>query len=64
MCGLVLLELNGEGYLQFLQEHFNGLLEDVLLDNRRRMWYMHDGAPSHINRLVRHRSMRTCFMAT
>lgn len=45
--------LNGEGYLQILQEHLNGLMEDVPLDIRRRMWYMHDGAPPRFNRLVR-----------
>ena len=45
--------LNGEIYLQFLQQNLNNLLEDVPLDRRMQMWYMHDGAPPHFNRLVR-----------
>lgn len=45
--------LNGEIYLQFLQQNLNNLLEDVHLDRRMQMWYMHDGAPPHFHRVVR-----------
>lgn len=45
--------LNGARYLQFLQGHLNDLLEDVPVETRYQMWYMHDGAPPHFDILVR-----------
>lgn len=45
--------LNGQIYLQFLQQNLNNLLDDVPIDRRMQMWYMHDGAPPHFNRIVR-----------
>lgn len=45
--------LNGVVYLQFLQQHLNNLLEEVPLQIRGQMWYMHDGAPPHFHGLVR-----------
>lgn len=45
--------LNGQKYLEFLQEHLNPLLEEVPLDTRNNMWLMHDGAPPHFSRNVR-----------
>jgi hypothetical protein len=39
--------LNGEGYLNFLQNELSDLLDDVPLQVRRDMWYLHDGAPAH-----------------
>jgi hypothetical protein len=39
--------LNGEGYLNFLQNELSDLLDDVPLRVRRDMWYLHDGAPAH-----------------
>ena len=45
--------LNGDGYLQFLQEDLPGLLENVVLAVRRDMWYLHDGAPPHFRNDVR-----------
>ena len=47
------MRLNGENYLEFLQEELPELLEDVPLDVRRRMWFQHDGAPAHSTRIVR-----------
>lgn len=45
--------LNGAMYLQFLQQSLNGLLENVPLEIRNQMWFMHDGAPPHFSNLVR-----------
>lgn len=45
--------LNGGLYLQFLQQNLNGLLENVPLEIRNHMWFMHDGAPPHFSNLVR-----------
>lgn len=45
--------LNGESYLRFLQEELPNLLENVPLETRRNMWYMHDGAPPHFPIIVR-----------
>jgi hypothetical protein len=36
------------------------LLEDVPLEVRARMWYMHDGAPVHFSRAVRVVLSNTC----
>lgn len=45
--------LNGERYLEFIQNDLNGLLEHVPLQTRRDMWFMHDGAPPHFSLIVR-----------
>jgi hypothetical protein len=45
--------LNGEGYLNFLQNELSNLLDDVPLEVRRDMWYLHDGAPAHSARGVK-----------
>lgn len=45
--------LNGVNYLQFLQEELNNLLEEVPLQIRNNMWFMHDGAPPHFSVIVR-----------
>lgn len=45
--------LNGDRYLEFLQQHLYDLLEDVPLDLRARMWLQHDGAPAHSAQIVR-----------
>lgn len=39
--------LNGQIYLEFLQNDFPPLLDDVPLQIRKDMWFMHDGAPPH-----------------
>nr|CAH7726449.1 unnamed protein product [Callosobruchus chinensis] len=39
--------LNGEVYLDFLQNHLSSLLEDVPLNIRREMWFQQDGCPAH-----------------
>jgi len=43
----------GEAYLRFLQEELPRLLEDVPLNKRGRMCFLHDGAPPHSSREVR-----------
>ncbi|KAJ8980142.1 hypothetical protein NQ317_014636 [Molorchus minor] len=45
--------LNGHSYLHFLEGVLPDLLEDVPLQVRREMFFMHDGAPSHIALPVR-----------
>lgn len=45
--------LNGDNYLNFLQNTLPILLENLPLLLRREMWYMHDGAPPHFTIAVR-----------
>nr|CAH7713132.1 unnamed protein product [Callosobruchus chinensis] len=45
--------LNGEVYLDFLQNHLPSLLEDVPLNIRREMWFQQDGCPAHYAHSVR-----------
>lgn len=45
--------LNGENYLQFLQNELPEYLEEVNLRIRQNMWYLHDGAPAHYSDEVR-----------
>jgi hypothetical protein len=39
--------LTGDEYLNFLQNGFNELLDDVPLRHLQGNWFMHDGAPAH-----------------
>lgn len=45
--------LTGAAYLTFLQDELPGLLEDVPLETRQRMVFLHDGAPPHFLLAVR-----------
>lgn len=45
--------LNGESYLNFLQNDLPILLEDVPIGLRTSMWYQHDGCPAHFSHMVR-----------
>lgn len=45
--------LTGALYCEFLEQHMPTLLEEVPLAQRRRMWFMHDGAPAHGSIVVR-----------
>lgn len=45
--------LNGQLYLEFLQQQLPQLLEDVDIASRENMWFMHDGAPPHFSLIVR-----------
>lgn len=46
--------MSGNDYLQFLQNNLPELLEDIPLNVRQNAWFMHDGAPPHFARNVRH----------
>lgn len=45
--------LNGELYLEFLQNNLLDLIEHLPLAIRRNMYFMHDGAPPHFSVAVR-----------
>lgn len=45
--------LDSETYHRFLTRTLPPLLEDIPIGVRRRMWFMHDGAPAHFSRLAR-----------
>uniref|UniRef100_A0A6P7GMR5 Uncharacterized protein LOC114344564 n=1 Tax=Diabrotica virgifera virgifera TaxID=50390 RepID=A0A6P7GMR5_DIAVI len=45
--------LNGISYTSFLQNDLPELLEDIALNIRQNMWFMHDGAPVHFCRTAR-----------
>lgn len=55
LIGPFILEnhLTGAHYLNFLQNELQALLEDVPLNVRIQMYYLHDGAPAHFARQVR-----------
>lgn len=45
--------LNGDTYLDFLENNLRDLLDPVPLIFRQRLWFMHDGAPPHFRLTVR-----------
>jgi hypothetical protein len=45
--------VNAENFLQFLQNDFQVLLEDLPLAILRQMWLQMDGASPHFGRIVR-----------
>lgn len=45
--------LNGQTYLTFLQQQLPEFLDDLPLALRSRLWFQHDGAPSHFVQPVR-----------
>lgn len=45
--------LNGQLYHEFLLEQLPLILEDVDLQTRLNMWFMHDGAPPHFSLMAR-----------
>lgn len=45
--------LNGAMYLNFLENELDTILEDIPLNIRREICFMHDGAPPHYVRVVR-----------
>jgi hypothetical protein len=54
LIGPVILEdrVTGQNYLEFLQNELPEQLEDVPLARRIAIYFQHDGAPPHYNRLV------------
>ncbi|CAK1580733.1 unnamed protein product [Parnassius mnemosyne] len=47
--------LNGQRYLNFINEQLVDILNDLSLAEYRRTWFQHDGAPPHFVRFVRER---------
>ncbi|KAJ8948184.1 hypothetical protein NQ318_010457 [Aromia moschata] len=45
--------LNGQLYLEFLQNDFPDFIEDLPLETRRNMYFIHDGSPTHYSVGVR-----------
>lgn len=45
--------LNGQTYTDFLQNELPQLLENLPLDLRAQMWFMHDSAPPHFSIIAR-----------
>src|SRR3978361_1541483 len=45
--------VNGERYLDFLQNQLQNFLDDVPLEIIRRLWFQQDGAPPHYAAIVR-----------
>jgi hypothetical protein len=44
-CLILLAEVNGHDYLNFLRTHLSGLLEDAFFSMLLHMWFQHNGAP-------------------
>lgn len=55
LIGPVILpnRLNGETYLEFLQNQLPSLFDEVPIQIRLEHWFMHDGAPPHFSIAVR-----------
>ncbi|CAG9796493.1 unnamed protein product [Diatraea saccharalis] len=47
--------LDGAGYLRFINESLDEILEGISLAELRRAWFQHDGSPPHVVRPVRER---------
>ncbi|XP_031777035.1 uncharacterized protein LOC116415815 [Nasonia vitripennis] len=45
--------VNQHNFLEFLRDHLPGLLEEVDLETRQRIWVQLDGAPPHFARILR-----------
>jgi len=45
--------LTGDIYANVLQDELPALLENVLLQTRRQMYYQHDGEPTHFSHVIR-----------
>lgn len=45
--------LNGQTYANFLEHELLFLLENLSLEERRIMWFQHDGCPAHFSRTAR-----------
>jgi hypothetical protein len=45
--------LSGASYLQFIRDTLPELLDEIPLEDRTSMWFMHDGAPAHFELNVR-----------
>lgn len=52
--------LNAESYLNFLEHVLPTLLENIPLNLRLSLWFMHDGAPAHYGQNVRN-YLNNCF---
>jgi hypothetical protein len=53
ICPVILEDrMTGQHYLEFLQNELSEQLEDIPLATRIAMYFQHDGAPPHYNRLV------------
>ncbi|KAJ8953310.1 hypothetical protein NQ318_012104 [Aromia moschata] len=44
--------LGAREYLNFLQTHLFDLMQDVQIELRQRLWYLHEGAPGLANKLA------------
>lgn len=46
--------MKGKDYFEFLQNVLSNLLDNVPLQQRQNMWFMHDGFPAHIADMIQH----------
>ncbi|XP_076652404.1 uncharacterized protein LOC143358814 [Halictus rubicundus] len=44
--------LTGIKYAAFLRQDLSGLLEEITLFDRERMWFQHDGCPAHYSKVA------------
>lgn len=42
--------MNGDRYLNFLENEIGGFLDDMVLEERQNVWFQHDGCPAHSTR--------------
>lgn len=47
------IRLNGDAYCHFLEEELPQLFDDVPVQIRQELWFMHDGAPAHFSNNAR-----------
>lgn len=52
--------LSGDNYLNFLRDELPELLEDLPINIRQHLYFMHDGAPAHY-RVTVHKFLNEAF---
>ncbi|KYQ52686.1 hypothetical protein ALC60_08180 [Trachymyrmex zeteki] len=56
--------LNGDRFLNFLENEFSDYLENIPLQQRTEMWFQLDGCPAHYSRVHLLQQYKHCICQT